>query len=99
MTRSTRRRTQVEIDPSAFIIIGAPRVSVGSIRVDGRLLTVKTCPSCRVKTVISGPCVLCGCDNVVAPAAPEPSKPAVDPLIAAILGGVDVIDTSARDPD
>ena len=91
----------MEIDPSAFIIVPAPRANVGSLRLDGRLLTVRTCPACGVKTVIPGPCVLCNGDNVVAPSPPEESSKgsgtSVDPFIAALLG--QFIDTSARDSD
>jgi len=70
MTRRDAKKP-MEIDPSQFLVLPCPAPTPGTLRINNRLLTVRICTGCGLRTTIPGLCVVCG-SEVVAPKHPGP---------------------------
>jgi len=64
-----RPKVPLEIDPSQFLVLPCPRPTPGTFRINNRIITVRTCTGCGLRTTIPGRCVLCGAE-VVGPKPP-----------------------------
>lgn len=70
MTRR-EKKLPIEADPSQFLVLPCPVPTPGTFRVNNRLLTVRICTGCGLRTTIPGLCVVCG-SEVVGPKYPGP---------------------------